>query len=721
MVAQIDLLLPFYLGKRQVPGQHRHHYVERVALAQPQTLIESGPTGTTTNTIYVVRDEVTYGVGGQWGQWSKGGGSSLELINPNSNHRLGCNWADSDESSKSSWTNLEVTAVLDNGANYNSNAIDYVQLGMLDVGECLIGNLEIRPDGPTGLNIVANGDFSAGPGSWSAQGDHMRSSVETNPAGGYYLHLRASDAVWTLADYVEGPLTSTNMYPGQTATLRLKVRWLYGSPEVLMRVRGNWVELTGAAPIPRNLGTPGLPNSRFTTNAGPAIYQVSHFPALPAANQAVVVTARFHDASTFAASLLYRVDSGVNTNPAYTSVSMLDDGTSGDAIAGDGIYSATIPAQSQGTVVAFIIQAVDSQNGQTIFPADIKENAGMPRECVIGFGDAQPTGTGFSHHHMFITQNWANRWANWGGVSHEENDVTWIDGGGRIVYNARGRYAGSPYHQYTGSPVSTVGGMHWTMPADDQVFGTTSFDKQHVPGNGPMDDDTLQREQAAYWMARQIGLRWQNRRYYLFYVNGNRHAPIMEDAQAPNGEVIDEYFADDNNGWLYKMHDWFEGPVTQNSDGYMNFNMITTCLLDSFTTPINGTAQKKLARYRWMWWIRQYPDSANNMTNVYNLVDAFATPTNSPNYYTGIEDLVDTEEWMRMSAAEHATGDWDSWFTQNAWNMYIYKPTQGKWTALKWDWTWSFPVARTISLARLADSASGSMLISMHAFRAGER
>ena len=51
-----------------------------------------------------------------------------------------------------------------------------------------------------------------------------------------------------------------------------------------------------------------------------------------------------------------------------------------------------------------------------------------------------------------------------------------------------------------------------------------------------------------------------------------------------------------------------------------------------------------------------------------------------------MEAQVDTEEWLRLSAMEHATGDWDSFFTQNQWNMYCYKPTMGKWTALKWDW-----------------------------------
>ncbi len=86
------------------------------------------------------------------------------------------------------------------------------------------------------------------------------------------------------------------------------------------------------------------------------------------------------------------------------------------------------------------------------------------------------------------------------------HDGTWVDGGGRIIYDWAGRYAGSPYHQYMGSPVTTVAGLHWDVPRDDLLYGVTALDKQHVPGNGALDDNTLQREQACYWMAHQIGL-----------------------------------------------------------------------------------------------------------------------------------------------------------------------------------------------------------------------
>jgi hypothetical protein len=127
-----------------------------------------------TNTIYVVEDEVTYGTGGRWGEWSSGGGSSLELIDPHSNHRLAANWADSDESQKSQWVEIQNTGVLDNGANYESS-IAHAQIGLLDAGECLVDNVQAVFNG---VNYVANSTFESGLGNWSIQGSHVRSIFE---------------------------------------------------------------------------------------------------------------------------------------------------------------------------------------------------------------------------------------------------------------------------------------------------------------------------------------------------------------------------------------------------------------------------------------------------------------------------------------------------------------------------------------------------------------
>ncbi len=83
----------------------------------------------------------------------------------------------------------------------------------------------------------------------------------------------------------------------------------------------------------------------------------------------------------------------------------------------------------------------------------------------------------------------------------------------------------------------------------------------------------------------------------------------------------------------------------------LSFDGQAGCTLDRFTTTILGVpGQPKLARYRWNYWMRQYPDSPNNFTNVYALINAANLPQTSPSYYQSMEALVDTEDWMRWSA-----------------------------------------------------------------------
>jgi hypothetical protein len=94
------------------------------------------------------------------------------------------------------------------------------------------------------------------------------------------------------------------------------------------------------------------------------MYNVSHTPSVPAANQAVVVTAQAHDPDGIGSlTLYYRLD----PSTTYKAVTMNDQGTGGDAIAGDGIYSATIPGQTGGQIVAFYIAATDKLGAATRF------------------------------------------------------------------------------------------------------------------------------------------------------------------------------------------------------------------------------------------------------------------------------------------------------------------------------------------------------------------
>jgi hypothetical protein len=645
------------------------HSGELVELAQPQSYFG-------TNTIYVSEDQVTYGTGGRWGQWSGGGGSSLELIDPHSNHRLAANWADSDETQKSQWVQIVNTGVLDNGANYGST-IDYVQLGLLDSGECLVDNIEVDFGG---VNYISNGTFdSTGLTGWSLQGCMTRSTLESS---GYQsansLHVRCSDKIWTGVNSCEGRLTANTLTYGQTVTMKFQARWLHGWPEALMRLHGNWLEATGALPVPANLGSPGAPNSQYITNAGPAVYNVTHTPSLPAARQPVVVTAQAHDPDGIAnLTLFYRLD----PTTAYTQVTMNDSGTSGDAIAGDGIYSATIPGQVANQVVAFYIAATDKLGAATRFPSLRPGNNEPARECLVMFGDGNPGGS-FGVYHLWITRANVLRWANLSDLSNEGNDCTFVNDN-RVIYNLQGRFAGSPYHQIFTTPVDPANLCHykWEFNDDDKFLGATDFNKIHQPGNGPGDDASDQREQCANTFLRALGVPWLNRRFVAVYVNGSRRGTLMEDAQCPGGDVVKEHYPNDSGGFLFKMQPWFEMAPTPSGDN-IGYNNMSWCTLEPFTT--TGGVLKK-AFYRYMFEMRRTPDSANDYTNIFSLVNA-ANTFGEPNYVASMENIADMENWMRVFAANHAAGNWDSFGAQNQQNMYGYIGTQDiKYSLHMWD------------------------------------
>ena len=640
-------------------GGKLSHNGERVALAMPQSLFG-------TNTIYVVEDEVSYGTGGRWGEWSSGGGSSLELIDPHSNHRLAANWADSDESGKSSWVDIENTGVLDNGSNYEAGIL-HAQIGLLDAGECLVDNMEADYNGS---NYISNGAFENGLGltNWTLQGCMVRSSLENSGyQSSYSLRIRCSDHIWTGVNSCQVSLANTNLKAGQTVTLRFKARWLRGWPEVLLRLNGNWLEATGAMPVPANLGSPGGANSQFAANAGPAIYNVTHTPSVPAANQTVVVSANVHDPDGVRnLTLYYRLDPAAN----YTAVTMKDDGAGGDAVPGDGVFSATIPGQAANQIVAFYISATDSPGAATRFPA-LRPNDNEPvRECVVMFGDGNPGGS-FGVYHLWLTQTNITRWANLSDLSNEGNDATFVNNT-RVIYNVQGRFAGSPYHQGFDTPNGSLCHYKWIFPDDGKFLGATDFNKIHQPGNGPGDDASLQREECVNTFLRALGVPWLYKRLVAVYVNGSRRGVLMEDTQVPDGDMVKECFPNDPDGFLYKMQPWFEfSPLPAGST--ITFNMNNWCTLNSYTT---SGGSKKAASYRYNYEIRRTPDSENDFTPVYSLVDA-ANSYGTPGYVANMENLANMENWMRVFAANHAAANRDSFGATTEQNLYGYLGAQG--------------------------------------------
>jgi len=634
---------------------------ERIALTRPDEVLSTNEFGSVvTNTIRIVVDEVEYGTGGRWGSLADGGGSSLELIDPRADHRLAPNWADSEETSKSGWTTIEHTGVLDNG----QGAADSLHVFLLGPGECLVDNVEVIPQG--GANLLSNSDFEAGLAGWVPQGNQTQSAVDDTGGIGNSkcLHLRASGRGDTGANRIRTPLNGA-LGSGSIATIRARVRWLRGAPEILFRLKGSWLEATGNILTTQGFGTPGARNSRARANAPPAITDVSHFPPLPAANQAVQVFARVNDPDGLTLLFLkYRTDPATN----YVSIAMVNNGA--------GIYSATLPAYAANTVAAFYIEAQDnfSPRAMSRFPSDAPN-----RECVIRYGDPAQSGT-FGTYRVWLTQRTINRWSSREKLSNEPLDCTFVYGNTRVVYDISGQYAGSPYHSpgYD-SPIGNPCDYVLNFPKDDLFLNDEDINLL-LPGNGCCEG-SMQREQTAYWIAYELGLPYCYRRNVNVFVNGVRRAAMMDDAQQPNGDMSEQWFPDGGDGNLHKIQIWFEF-----DDAASTFSGVGASLGNWVTS--GGV--KKLARYRWNWAARAFGETANNYTNMFLLHDTAVTPATGDAYTSQIESQIDVDQWLRTIAVEHIVGNVDSYGYGGGQNMYVYKPQNDGWKMMIWDIDFAF-------------------------------
>lgn len=645
---------------------------ERLALSKPDDVASTNELGqVTVDTIHIVVSEVTYGESGRWGKWADGGGSSLELIDPRADALRASSWADSDETAKSQWQQVTLTDTL----RFATQTGDRLHVGMLGAGECLIDDVQVL--GPTGTAILSNGGFETGSGTaatgWAFLGHHGRSRVENTGAfsGTRALHIIAPGDLDAGRNCVRAALT-TGLNNDSQATIRARVRWLAGWPEVLFRTRGGGLELTAKLTVPKNLGTPGLPNSRLVSNAGPAVYAVTHSPAVPDASQPVVVTARVSDPDGISSvSLRFRNgDTGT-----FSSVAMRDDGLSGDAIAGDGLWSATLSGRATGTRAQFHIDAFDAAGTavQASFPAGVAVYPGAApvTDAVIGWGDPVPFGT-FTHIHTWLTPTMDSLLSDGkdaplvGGLDNTYRDTTLVHGNLRVVYNAGIRRKGSPF---TGQADYAM-----TLPKDDLVLGTDDRVYGRT-GNGG-DEATRMRNQIANWFARKMGLPYLNTHYIRFYRNGGAHADVDEDLEQPSNYYAESWYPDGGSGDLRKVAFAFEF----RDDGGFD---VTGADLGDYRNP-NG--QYNLSRYRFNWQGRPQGTTANDFTNFFALVAAANDRT--ANYIPSLLNIADIDQWMRTFALDGSMGNWDTWGTGNAQNKYVYYQPGGRWRILPWDMDW---------------------------------
>ena len=316
------------------------------------------------------------------GGWSDGGGSSLELRDPNSDHLNAGSWADSDESAKGTWQ--AVTYRMIAGQNYGPTRWNEFRLGLLTAGVVLLDDVSVVRD-PDGAQeqLIQNGNFEASGGNthWRFLGNHRGEFIaDPDNAANQVLRLSADDRAVMNHNHGETTfLNNTPLIDGQPYEVSYRGRWVAGSPQVSTRAYFGKLAKVTALTMPARLGTPGAPNSRRVSNAGPTFTGLRHAPVVPAAGQPVTISVRANDPDgVVSATLSYRI------NPAtgFTSVPMMVDT--------NGAWTATIPGQTAGKIVQFYVAAFDAFGASATAPTKGPDSRAL-YQVADGQGTTLPT------------------------------------------------------------------------------------------------------------------------------------------------------------------------------------------------------------------------------------------------------------------------------------------------------------------------------------------
>ncbi len=656
-----------------------------VTLSKPVTVMDTAvPDDPVPVQKNAVVEAVTYRDGGEWGPLADGGGSSLERIDPRGDPRLARSWAASDETQKSGWVTLSYTGAIDNvfpsgqPANFDPNT---VTVGLMDGGECLVDAVEVKASG--GANLVNNPSFESDTADWRFMGTHDASAIETNaaaPDGGRVLHLRASDRCHNSMNICRGLMSATLAKTG-TGTISLRARWLSGSPELLVRTRGSWLEANGSILTTRALGSPGQANSRAAANAAPAIFDVIHQPLLPRNGEAVTVYARAQDPDGVSSCVLnYRLEGQAGTRTALMTP------------AHGGYFAGEIPAgQSNNTIVAFYVEAIDghAQTARARFPA-----SAPARECLVRYNEPLDS-RAFGIYRFWMTKENIAYWTVREKASNKPVDATFVYGTNRVFYGAGMMYAGSPFHSSYPVPINPGASIDYEalFQNDDTLLDDDGLVLSTI---GNLGNDTIAvREQFCYSLVHALEIPHMYRRYIHLYANGTEQNPkkIYEDTEKPNAGVLKHWFPEDANNDFFKVDDWFEHSLDLSSFGNVNARLQTYT-----TTAPGGETVPKLGRYRWNWQKRGYETfRANDYTNFFGLVAALNATNDAALYLSGLQARLNLADFVPVIAANRFIGNYDSYGYSRGKNMYLYDSDDG-WQLIAWDLDFNFGLGQPLNV-----------------------
>jgi hypothetical protein len=369
-------------------------------------LANEGETIELRNAANGIEDTVTYKLGFPW-PTTGDFGSSLELINPNLDNDLGGSWRSSGFSSQTANPTILVAAnsvwryrkgITQNPPTVaNTPAQNWRLTGFVEGNDPVSWQSGGTPIGygASGLSTTL-GDMRQVTGTPGYTSIYMRQTFTISGAVPNTVKLRVNvdDGVIVWINGTELPrfhVTSGDKNYNSTSGVTHDAAWeeitltnassflVAGVNTIAVHVLNTQItssDLTfnlelsvpGSAPGPP---TPGAQNSVFAANAPPQMRQLTQSVLQPASGQDVTITIKATDPDGVqSVNLQYQlVNPGSYirlTDAAYqtswTTVAMRDDGTNGDAVAGDGVFSVILPGslQTNRRLVRYRITATDT-------------------------------------------------------------------------------------------------------------------------------------------------------------------------------------------------------------------------------------------------------------------------------------------------------------------------------------------------------------------------
>jgi len=596
-------------------------------------------------------DEVHYYERGPWPAYADGGGSTLELRDPNADNSAAEAWAASDERDKSSWDTYTYSKV--SNQVLVSQRYNELILGLLDSGEVLLDDIHVikYPDGSR-TEMMQNGGFEndpegSSPATWRIIGNHHgKVVVDPDDPDNKVLHLTADDAQWFVHDHAETTfVNNTANGEGSPYEISFRAKWLAGNSQVNTRLYFTRAGNTANVEVPRQHGTPGMQNSMLETNVGPTYSGFSHSPILPSSGQSVTVTVAAEDPDGVQSMFLK-----YGTGGSFTTVEMTLDG--------DGNYRAAIPGHSSNTVVQFYVEGKDGQEVTSTFPA-----AGPDSRALYQVATESPRSIDTTRVVMLSSDYSALFGGNTVRMSNQYLPCTLIATsvhGQEAFYDSRVRQTGSRFTRPSGLKVD-VG--------------------PHQPYRGVHDSIRLDWTHAEeILMKHMITAAGGTVSHYddIGYLVSGRHTGRVLLQLARYSEVFfDEHFENGGDGTLYELDDITyptnpspspEGLKT--STGYVSSDIY-----------YRGDYDKE--KYRGYFLIKNNR-ARDDFQRVMEMSEAINLSGQAMQDATNA--VMDVDMWMRHYATQSFLGNWDTYGFRRHKNLRIYvRPEDNMVIPLPWD------------------------------------